>query len=47
MSRRLTVVGELKPMRRRRRETESEEGVQSAAVDPKPGELALARLKRG
>lgn len=47
MSRRLTVAGELKPWRRRRRETESEQGAESAAVDPKPGELALARVKLG
>ncbi len=38
-------MGKLKPSRRRRRETKSEQGAQSVAVDPKPGELALARVK--
>ena len=30
-----------------RSESESEQGVQSRAVDAKPGELAMGRLKRG
>ena len=30
-----------------RSESESEQGVQSGAADPKPGELSMARLKRG
>jgi hypothetical protein len=30
-----------------RSESESEEGVESHAVDPKPGDLAMGRLKRG
>ena len=30
-----------------RSESESEWGVQSHAVDPKPGDLAMGRLKRG
>ena len=33
--------------RRSRSESESEQGVQSQGVDPKPGELAMARVKRG
>ena len=32
---------------RSRSESESEQGVQSEAVDPKPGELPMGRLKRG
>ena len=31
---------------RSRRETESEEGVKLHAVDPKPGDLSMCRLKR-
>ena len=30
-----------------RSESESEQGVQSHDVDPKPSELAMGRLKRG
>ena len=30
-----------------RREVESEQGVESRALDAKPGELSLGRLKRG
>jgi hypothetical protein len=30
---------------RSRRETESEKGVKSYAIDPKPGDLSMARLK--
>ena len=33
-------------MVRSRRETESEQGDQSRGVDPKPGELPVARMKR-
>ena len=29
-----------------RSESESEQGVQSRAVDPKPGDLSMGRLKR-
>ena len=32
---------------RSRRETESEQGDESAVVDPKPGDLPMARVKRG
>ena len=34
-------------VRRRRSESESEQGVQSEGADPKPGELAMGRLKVG
>ena len=34
-------------MRGSRSESESEQGVQSHAVDPKPSDLAMGRLKRG
>jgi hypothetical protein len=40
------VSGEVK-LRASRSESESEQGVQSDAADPKPGELSMARLKRG
>jgi hypothetical protein len=30
-----------------RSESESEQGVQSRAADPKPSDLAMGRLKRG
>jgi len=41
------VRGKVKAFKRRsRRETESEQGVQSRAVDPKPSDLAMARLKQ-
>jgi hypothetical protein len=30
-----------------RSESESEQGVQSRAVDPKPSDLSMGRLKRG
>jgi hypothetical protein len=32
-------------MVRSRRETESEQGVQFVAFDPKPGDLSMSRLK--
>jgi hypothetical protein len=32
---------------RSRSESESEQGVQSRGVDPKPSELSMGRLKRG
>ena len=32
---------------RSRSESESEQGVESVAVDPKPSELPMGRLKRG
>ncbi len=47
MGQRLSVSGKLKPIRCRRSESESEQGVQSDALDPKPGDLAMARLKVG
>jgi hypothetical protein len=34
-------------VRRRRSESESEQGAQSQGTDPKPGELAMGRLKVG
>ena len=46
MSRRVTFSSEVKVrLDWSRRETESEQGVQSRAVDPKPSDLAMARLK--
>jgi hypothetical protein len=30
---------------RSRRETESEQGVKSVVIDPKPGDLSMSRLK--
>ena len=48
MNLRVTVAGEVKrDDARSRSERESEEGVKSAAVDAKPGDLPLARLKSG
>jgi hypothetical protein len=42
------VASELKPQRRRRSESESEGGAfEFVASDPKPGDLAMARLKAG
>ncbi len=42
------VCGEAKGWESRsRRETESEQGVQSHAIDPKPSDLAIGRLKPG
>jgi hypothetical protein len=32
--------------RRSQRETESEEGVKLHAIDPKPGDLSMARVKQ-
>ena len=45
MSLRVTVSGEVKGTRSRS-ESESEQGVQSLAVDPKLSDLSMARLKR-
>ena len=46
MSLRVTACGEVKGQEfRSRRETESEQGEQSHAVDPKPSDLSMARLK--
>ena len=46
MSRRVSLCRELKAVEgRRRSEGESEQGVQWHGLDPKPGELSMARLK--
>ena len=46
MSRRLTLSGEVKQLSlRSRSESESEQGDQSLGVDPKPGDLSMARVK--
>ncbi len=46
MSLRVTVAGEVKCVdTRSRSESESEQGVQSAGVDAKLGDLPVARLK--
>ena len=46
MSLRVTVTSEVKALKRRsRRETESEQGVKLHAVDPKPSDLLMSRLK--
>ena len=47
MGLRVMVGGEVKPIRRSRSESESETGVQSAVVDPKPSDLSMVRMKRG
>ena len=39
------VCSEVKQQMRSRSESESEEGDKLHAVDPKPGELAMARVK--
>ena len=46
MGQRVTLSGELN-RQGRRSESESEEGVESLGVDPKPGDLSMARLKVG
>ena len=46
MSQRVTFSGKVKADSRSRSESESEEGIESLGVDPKPGELSMARLKR-
>ena len=38
-------VASLRQVSRRRRETESEEGVEWQALDTKPGELTMVRAK--
>ena len=45
MGQRLKVSSELKADRRMRSESESEQGVQFVVLDPKPGDLAMSRLK--
>ena len=48
MSLRVTVTGEVKGHEScSRSESESEQGVESAAVDAKPSDLPLARMKSG
>ena len=48
MNLRVGVSGEVKrDDARSRSESESEEGVQSVAVDTKPSDLPLARMKSG
>ena len=39
------MSSKLKPDRCRRSESESEQGVQFGVSDPKPGDLAMSRLK--
>ena len=45
MGLRVMVGGEVKPNRRSRSESESEMGVQSLGIDPKPGDLSMSRMK--
>ena len=48
MNLRVTVFGKVKGHETcSRSESESEEGVESAAVDAKPSDLPLARMKSG
>ena len=47
MGLRVMVGGEVKPNRRSRSESESEMGVQLPDIDPKPGDLSMARVKSG
>ena len=46
MGLRVMVGGEVKPNRRSRSESESEMGVQSPDIDPKPSDLSMSRMKR-
>jgi hypothetical protein len=41
------VRGEVNPLWGSRSESESEEGVESRALDPKRGDLPMGRVKRG
>ena len=45
MNRRVTFACEVKAGSRSRSESESEQGVKYAGVDPKPGDLPLSRVK--
>ena len=46
MNLRVTIAGEVKRQEARSRsESEPEEGVESAGVDAKPGDLRMTRLK--
>jgi len=47
MSPRVTFGSEVKPIRRSRSESESEQGAKLPGVDPKPGDLSMARVKLG
>ena len=47
MGLRVMVGGEVKSNRRSRSESESEMGVQSPDIDPKPSDLPVSRMKRG
>ena len=48
MNLRVTFSGKVKHLEMRSRsESESEEGVESVAVDAKPSDLPLARMKSG
>ena len=48
MNLRVTVIGKVKDNDiRSRSESESEQGVKSLAVDAKPSDLPLARMKSG
>ena len=48
MNLRVTFSGKVKDLEiRSRSESESEEGVESVAVDAKPSDLPLARMKSG
>ena len=41
------VCGKVNPKWGSRSESKSEQGVESHAIDPKPSDLSMARLKRG
>ena len=45
MSPRVTSCSEVKPLRCSRSESESEQGDELQEVDPKPGDLSMARVK--
>ena len=46
MNLRVTITGEVKPLKwRNRSESEPEEGVESVGVDAKPSDLHMARVK--
>ena len=47
MGQRVSVRGKLKPVGVGAAKASSEQGVQSRAEDPKPSDLAMARLKVG
>ena len=41
------MCGEVKALSRSRSESESEQGDKSHAIDPKPSDLSMGRVKRG